>query len=96
MEEGVRTQQSVSFISVKLMNDKLELIQDFIKESQVLNNVQLVATDHPYKYKIKGRTSPHIVENILYGHYIEEERNYNILISKDDSCILKLLTYELS
>lgn len=95
LESGIRLKQRQTFISDKLLIDNLDLIQEDLKEVQVLDNIQFLNTDHPYKYTIKGRKTPHIVSNIRFGLFLDKSK-YNILVTKCDKGIMNLLAYELA
>lgn len=94
LEQGIRTCQSITSITSEDKSNKLRLTQEFLKDAIVLSNVKLEITDHPYKFKIKGRKSPHSLENIRFGLNIELDKEYNILVTKCENGILKLLTHE--
>jgi hypothetical protein len=94
-DAGIRLKQSVKFIEQDVHKDKLNLIEEDLKDVQILNEVELLPTEHPYKYTIKGRKNPHIVSNIRFGLFIPENK-LNILITKCDKGIMNLLTYELA
>lgn len=94
LEQGIRLQQSSNFIETKSKEERLDLTQEYLKDVQVLTDVQIQYTDHVYRYKIKGRKSPHLIDNTLFGLYTENTVKYNILVHKCENGILKLLTYE--
>lgn len=96
LESGVRLRQSTKFIENKLKEDTLQVINESLQDTQVLSGVYLLVTDHPYKFKIKGRKTPHILHNIQYALHLVENQKYNILVTKCDKGIMNLLTYELA
>lgn len=96
VDAGIRLRQGVHFVEQKLYTDTINLVQEDLKEVQVLNNVQLINANHPFKFTIKGRKTPHLVSNIRFGLSIPEGKTINILVTKCDKGIMNLLTYELA
>lgn len=96
LDAGIRLRQSVHFVEQKSYKDTLDLLKEDLQEVQVLNDIQLFDTGHPYKYTIKGRKTPHIISNVRFGLTVPIGVKLNILITKCDKGIMNLLTYELA